>query len=628
MCGIYGFISQDKRISISDALRVYKIFLNSRRRGRDSSSLIYIKNNKIEINKFNSSPKIRMIKEIMKAYFAKTFIILGHTRLTTHSYSEDPNESNQPIIRNGTILLHNGIYIDDSDFVEKFTSDTDLLSAKLNIKQNEKERIEFLEKAKGEISVIFIDFHRKSLICFSNVGNLFQLKTTNKRFIASEKNFIKKFHSKIKVECVKSFEINIQGIKFKNDVDISNYYNKNNINTNYAMHSDFHDLDANILNRYKYLYEKSFHELGYRKCSRCLLPENFTNIEISNESGICDLCANFSNKEVKGDVELRKVIDNVLRRNKVSEVLVCLSGGRDSTFALHKVFEMGYIPIAYTYDWGFVSDAARINMAKICGDLGIEHILVSPNLYKTRLKVKRTLQEWLKYPNISTIPILMSQDKAFYKFANKISKERGGIPVILADHYAETTNFKAALAGAKNKEKQSKAGNLSYRISLVNLFYMAVTYTKYALNSPILFWEIFSQGSVSALNYYLRKHEYIHLFEFIEWDEKKVENTLKRYKWSSGLETKGMNWRMGDLTSPFYNLMYRINLGYDEFNTMDANLIRMGKLQKSNAKELKNEFINFFGQLHTYIRLLDLNPQEFIDQLETAASKLEHKRIN
>ena len=40
-------------------------------------------------------------------------------------------------------------------------------------------------------------------------------------------------------------------------------------------------------------------------------------------------------------------------------------------------------PIAYTFDWG-LTDISRINAAKICGKLGVEHIIRSADIEKKK----------------------------------------------------------------------------------------------------------------------------------------------------------------------------------------------------------------------------------------------------
>ena len=46
--------------------------------------------------------------------------------------------------------------------------------------------------------------------------------------------------------------------------------------------------------------------------------------------------------------------------------------------------EFGLRPVTFTYDWGMVTDLARRNVARICGQLGIQNILVSADIAQKR----------------------------------------------------------------------------------------------------------------------------------------------------------------------------------------------------------------------------------------------------
>ena len=41
-------------------------------------------------------------------------------------------------------------------------------------------------------------------------------------------------------------------------------------------------------------------------------------------------------------------------------------------------------PVAYTYDWGLTTDISRMNASKVCGKLGVEHIIRSTDIQKKR----------------------------------------------------------------------------------------------------------------------------------------------------------------------------------------------------------------------------------------------------
>ena len=74
--------------------------------------------------------------------------------------------------------------------------------------------------------------------------------------------------------------------------------------------------------------------------------------------------------------------------NSKADVLIPFSGGRDSTFVLHYVKQkLGLNPIAYTYDWGMLTDLGRRNIARTCGSLGVENIIVAADIKKKRRNI-------------------------------------------------------------------------------------------------------------------------------------------------------------------------------------------------------------------------------------------------
>ena len=52
--------------------------------------------------------------------------------------------------------------------------------------------------------------------------------------------------------------------------------------------------------------------------------------------------------------------------------MMLYSGGKDSTYALAKLVEMGLSVYAFTLDNGFLSDGAKTNIAKVTGELGVD----------------------------------------------------------------------------------------------------------------------------------------------------------------------------------------------------------------------------------------------------------------
>ena len=105
MCGIFA-LSYDK----SQKSNLTKLISAARRRGKDSSGLVIIKDKTITILKGNQD--ISLLKR--HADFSGAHYVLGHSRLITNG-----NDDNQPVIGSDTIVLHNGIVVNETAIWDK-----------------------------------------------------------------------------------------------------------------------------------------------------------------------------------------------------------------------------------------------------------------------------------------------------------------------------------------------------------------------------------------------------------------------------------------------------------------------------------------------------------------------------
>ncbi len=174
--------------------------------------------------------------------------------------------------------------------------------------------------------------------------------------------------------------------------------------------------------------------------------------------------------------------------------------------------ELNLNVVTYTYDWGMITDLARRNVARICGKLGLENILVSADIRKKRKNIKLNLESWLKKPKLGMIPLLMAGDKHWFYHANKIQKELGVENTVLATNLLEKSDFKTGFCGVTNYDIERK--NIKYQL----LGY----YGKQFLSNPsYINRSIYDTFTGYISNYLPRK--YIHFYDFIEWNEKKLK---------------------------------------------------------------------------------------------------------
>ncbi len=118
-------------------------------------------------------------------------------------------------------------------------------------------------------------------------------------------------------------------------------------------------------------------------CSKCVLPESYPGIEF-DESGVCNYCRNFSlasNTADKSDFsdeqELAECLHKFINPNRKYDVLVPISGGVDSSFALINIVKKYNLrPLAFHNDNGFEDDIATENVRKLCKYLGVDLVLL------------------------------------------------------------------------------------------------------------------------------------------------------------------------------------------------------------------------------------------------------------
>src|SRR5437899_10009127 len=112
-----------------------------------------------------------------------------------------------------------------------------------------------------------------------------------------------------------------------------------------------------------------------------------------DEKGGCRYCRNWRRIQPKGRDALLKAVEPYRSKDGKPDVIVAFSGGRDSSYGLHYVKnELKMNPVAFTYDWGMVTDLARRNQARICGKLGVEHILRSANIQAKRRYIRKNVE--------------------------------------------------------------------------------------------------------------------------------------------------------------------------------------------------------------------------------------------
>ena len=118
-------------------------------------------------------------------------------------------------------------------------------------------------------------------------------------------------------------------------------------------------------------------------CVRCGLPSDVPDITIDGD-GICTSCHQFELVAPQAESWFRSVDDLSAAiadaREKSTgdyDVIHLISGGKDSTYALYKLVELGARVFAITLDNGFIAEVAKANVRRATTALGVDHEFVT-----------------------------------------------------------------------------------------------------------------------------------------------------------------------------------------------------------------------------------------------------------
>ncbi|GAB5535918.1 MAG: hypothetical protein Rubg2KO_21670 [Rubricoccaceae bacterium] len=115
-------------------------------------------------------------------------------------------------------------------------------------------------------------------------------------------------------------------------------------------------------------------------CTSCGLASTYPDISFDAE-GVCTLCTAYATYEEKAQRYFKsmddlKTIFEASRAHSTGDYdcLMLLSGGKDSTYALSQLVELGLRVLTFTLDNGYISDGAKANIRRVTDALGVDHV--------------------------------------------------------------------------------------------------------------------------------------------------------------------------------------------------------------------------------------------------------------
>ena len=599
MCGIFGLlIGENLKLSSKEIMQIVNgMFKLSESRGKEASGLalrfkesVYVLKEPITSSRLVKTDRYKdLFNHTLKTegydfgQLQAPILILGHSRLQTNGQSEI-NTNNQPVVKDGAVGIHNGIIVNDDKLWESFPNikkkydvDTEVFLSLLQMfRAQGKSIVEAVrlvfEHIEGSASVAVEFDDVNNLVLASNTGSLFMALSQNEKILvfASEKYILQQIlndkllngrFTGMRITQVKAgqgylFDLtlsrrdmfllkdtsieNSHSDSIKSKVTIFELYDQQVSRlpdpSQYVLQED---IKQTMIQNWESIYSS---ETTLKRCTRCLLPETMPYIGF-DEEGVCSYCKDYETRGnyLKGEKALEEFISQYRNNSGEPDVLIGFSGGRDSTFGLDYIKNtLGLHPITFTYDWGMVNDLARRNQARVVGNLGIEHIVISADIRTKRANIRKNLKAWLKRPDLGMVPILMAGDKQFYYYFHKVRKQTGIKLFIFCGGYEGeegTGLFKYGFCNVTtqgNKNALKRMTGISRKNKLKIMYY----YLKQFVLNPAYINRSIIDTLFAYYSSYVLTDDYLYLFHYLDWDENKIVSTItEKFNWERETDT-------------------------------------------------------------------------------------------
>ena len=150
-----------------------------------------------------------------------------------------------------------------------------------------------------------------------------------------------------------------------------------------------------------------------RYCIRCVMPDTHPDMPLDAE-GVCPACRSYDNRlavDWEGRlVELKRILERYRSKDGRNwDCIIPVSGGKDSTYQVIQMLELGMNPLCVTATTCDLSDIGRRNIENI-KQMGVDYVEFTSNRVVRRKLNRYALERvgdisWPEHAGIFTIPV-------------------------------------------------------------------------------------------------------------------------------------------------------------------------------------------------------------------------------
>jgi len=313
-----------------------------------------------------------------------------------------------------------------------------------------------------------------------------------------------------------------------------------------------------------------------KRCNRCVLPDSFPGIRF-NDGGVCNFCQEFKgiehldNKKTEYKEKFETLIKDIKGKNEL-DVLMCYSGGKDSTYTIINLKEKYDLKIiAFTMDNGFLSKQASSNIQTVMKNLDVNHVIIKPPFDVLKKIFNTCSKENIFSPkSIERASNICTSCMSIVKFSALRMALEMNIPFIAFGWSPGQAPITSSIM--KNnpeliKMMQKAVFNPLYTIAgeKIKPFFLEEKHFSGSFNFP---------HNISPL-------------AFLEYNEEQVYEKIQKFGWKAPQDTDANSTNC--LLNSYANTVNKKQFNFHPYVFEQAKLVREGYLNRETALEKINQ---------------------------------------
>lgn len=158
-----------------------------------------------------------------------------------------------------------------------------------------------------------------------------------------------------------------------------------------------------------------------RRCHRCGIENRHPAAQL-DDTQLCRICRVYEQNRAQAQAYFRnledlqhRIADIRARASGQPDSIMLLSGGKDSSYALCRLVDLGLNPLVFTLDNGYISDGAMANIRRLVDRLGLELVVGS-----TPIMDSIFVESLTRHSNVCN-----GCFKTIYTLSMQLARERG-----------------------------------------------------------------------------------------------------------------------------------------------------------------------------------------------------------